>query len=400
MNMQLRRTLYMMSSRLRGVFFVLIVVCILAMLIYTQHLVAELRKESRDIVEFYAQTIQRIASDNLSAETLSWLFENITQKTNFPLILTDAQGNPSSWKGIGVPDTARSPAALKEVQSYIDKMKHENNPVTITYGNQVLNYLYFSDSKLIKQLVYLPYVTIAGLGLLVLVAYLGFSSIKRSEQRFIWVGMAKETAHQLGTPISSLMGWLEIMKAKDMTVEKLRSMVADMQTDVKRLEKVAARFSQIGSQTDLRQQNIDPILEDVLTYFHRRLPQAGKEIRLVRNYGSIPPLDLNRDLFEWAVENLIKNAIDAVKNKKGKIEITTGTLPESEGSFIDISDNGVGIQSKSRRDIFKPGYSTKKRGWGLGLNLAKRIIEEYHQGKLFIKETQPGMGTTMRIVLK
>lgn len=400
MNMQLRRTLYMMSGTLRGVFFVLIVICILAMLIYTQRLVDDLRKESRDIVEFYAQTIQRIASDNLSAETLSWLFENITQKTNFPLILTDADGIPSSWKGIGVPDTARSPEALKEVQSYVDKMKHENNPVPITYGDRVLNYLYFSDSKLIKQLVYLPYITIAGLGLLVLVAYLGFSSIKRSEQRFIWVGMAKETAHQLGTPISSLMGWLEIMKTNDMAAEKLRSMAADMQTDVKRLEKVAARFSQIGSQTDLREQSIDPILDDVLTYFHRRLPQAGKEIRLVRNFSSLPPLELNRDLFEWAVENLIKNAIDAVKNKNGKIEITTGTFPDSGGSFIDISDNGVGIQSKSRRDIFKPGYSTKKRGWGLGLNLAKRIIEEYHKGKLFIKETQPGKGTTMRIVLK
>lgn len=398
--MQIRRTLYMMSGTLRGVFFVILVICILAMLVYTQRLVDDLRQESRDIVEFYAQTIQRIASDNLSAETLSWLFENITQKTNFPLILTDADGNPSSWKGIGVPDTARSSAAIKEVQSYIDKMKQENNPVPITYGNRVLNYLYFSDSKLIKQLVFLPYFTIAGLGLLVLVAYLGFSSIKRSEQRFIWVGMAKETAHQLGTPISSLMGWLEIMKSKDMTAEKLRSMAADMQTDVKRLEKVAARFSQIGSQTDLREQSIDPILEDVMSYFHRRLPQAGKEIRLVKNFSPLPPLALNRDLFEWAIENLIKNAIDAVKNKKGEIEISTGALAESGGSYIDIRDNGVGIHSKSRRDIFKPGYSTKKRGWGLGLNLAKRIIEEYHQGKLFIKETQPGKGTTMRIILK
>lgn len=397
---QLPRTLYLMSGTLRGLFFLILVICVLAMIIYTQRLVSNLRQESRDLIEFYAFTTQRIASDDISGEALSWLFENITQKTNFPLILTDAQKRPTSWKGIGIPDTLRTPGVLREVESYIHEMEKEYDPVEIKYGDQVLNYLYYSDSKLIKHFVYLPYVTITTLGILVVLAYLGFHSIKRSEQRFIWVGMAKETAHQLGTPISSLMGWLEFLKSSDLDITKVRLIANDIQTDVSRLEKVAARFSQIGSQADLKAQDIHYILDEIIAYFRRRLPQSGKEIKLVKSYGDIPQVRVNRELFEWAVENLVKNAIDAVKKSRGIIEVRTGISSESGRIYIDIRDNGIGMSSKGKKDIFKAGYSTKKRGWGLGLNLAKRIIEDYHGGKLFVKETQQGRGTTMRILLK
>jgi signal transduction histidine kinase len=173
----------------------------------------------------------------------------------------------------------------------------------------------------------------------------------------------------------------------------------DMENDVKRLEKIAKRFSQIGSQPDLKMQDIHPLLLDLIHYFQRRLPQTAKGITIQHTFGDIPPVAVNRDLLEWAIENLIKNALDAIKGKTGLITISTGYLSETQKLFIDIADNGVGINVKKRRDIFKAGYSTKKRGWGLGLNFTKRIIEDYHNGRLFIKETHPGKGTTMRIFL-
>jgi len=397
--MSIRRTLYMLSGTLRGIFFILIIFVIVGTSIYTQHIVSQLRQEAKEIVEFYATTIKRIASDQLEPAALGWLFENITQKTNFPLILTDADKNPTTWKGIKIPESDVSEQALKDVRNIMEKMGRENEPVPITYNGTILNYLYYGDSQLITQLIFLPYISFGALGLLILAAFLGFSSIKKSEQRFIWVGMAKETAHQLGTPISSLMGWQEILKTDYQNSKNVQFVSQEMESDIRRLEKVAARFSQIGSQTLLKKQEMHPILADIVKYFIRRLPQTGKEIKIVENYGDIPPVSLNRDLFEWMIENLMKNAIDAVKGKKGTIEIITGRVPENNKIFIDVRDNGVGISPKGRGDVFKPGYSSKKRGWGLGLNLAKRIVEEFHKGKLFIKESHVGKGTTIRILL-
>lgn len=281
----------------------------------------------------------------------------------------------------------------------MNRMAQENEPVAITYEETIISYLYYGDSKLITQLLYLPYITLSALGLVILGAFLGFSSIKSSEQSYIWVGMAKETAHQLGTPTSSLMGWIEMIKLYSSQPAKIRDMAENMETDVKRLEKVAARFSQIGSKTDLKVQDLDPILDDLVLYFRRRLPQMSKETQIIKNLSSLPPLPINRDLLEWAIENLIKNAVDAVQGKKGVITIASGALAEKDKYYIDIIDNGVGMPPKMRRDIFKAGYSTKKRGWGLGLNFAKRIVEEYHHGRIYIKESHPGKGTTMRIEL-
>jgi hypothetical protein len=388
----------MQSSTLKGGFFVVIVFCIIAIVIYTVELVNELRQETRGIAEVYSQIYLFMATKPIDPETLGLFFE-ITQKTIFPMILTDNQHNPSSWKGLNVPDNDSSPVALKKVHKMMEKLKKENKPLEIKHNDQILHYLYYGDSKLITQLVYLPYITLCGLGLLVLTAFFGFSSIKTSEQRFIWVGMAKETAHQLGTPISSLLGWIELIKTHDFDKNRIQPVVTDMESDVQRLEKVAARFSQIGSTSELKKQDIHPILKDIIIYFHRRLPQSGKEIKIIESFGRVPPIPLNRDLFEWAIENLIKNAIDAIKNQHGVIEIRTGMLPENKGVFIDICDNGIGIKTKDKRHIFKAGYSTKTRGWGLGLNFTKRIIEDYHNGKIFIKETHVNKGTTMRIIL-
>ena len=396
---RLKHTLYMMSGTLRGAFFVLIICCIFGIVVYTQQLVRELRAESRDIVEFYAMTIQRIATADVDAKALGWAFENITKRINFPLVLTQANGEPASWIGLDIPENDRSPEAMRELKRIIQRMGKENPPVPIMYRDTVINYLYYGNSKNIIQLSLLPYIAIGTMGLLVLTAFVGFNSIKKSEQRFIWVGMAKETAHQLGTPISSLMGWVELLRCGELSPPDLQHIVNDIENDVKRLEKVAARFSQIGSRAELKPQNLRPIFSDVIAYFKRRLPQAGKEVKLLETYANTPDVAVNRDLFEWAIENLIKNALDAVRQKRGVIIIETGVLDDNR-VYIDVHDNGIGITAKHKHDIFKPGYSTKKRGWGLGLSLAKRIVEEYHHGRLYVYETRPNEGTTMRIELR
>ena len=399
-----KRTLYMLSGTLKGVFFVLIIFTVIGIVLYAQKLVGDLREESRDIVEFYAETIQRIGTSDIDSEALGWAFTNITERIDFPIILTDSQGNPTGWRGLNIETGDRSPEAIAEIKKLMAQMGRQRPPVTVVMPDdesseeRILQYLYYGESKNITQLSLLPYISISLMGLLVLIAFVGFNSIKTSEQRFIWVGMAKETAHQLGTPVSSLLGWVEMIKSCDAEKIDLPTIAQDMRTDVGRLEKVAARFSQIGSQSDLKVQELNPIFRDIAKYFYRRLPQAGKEVKIIRNFGDVPPIAVNRDLFEWALENLIKNSIDAVKQKKGVIELSTGMIDDKR-IYIDIRDNGVGIAAKRKHDIFKPGYSTKKRGWGLGLNLAKRIIEEYHHGRLYVKESRPGEGTTMRIEL-
>lgn len=400
-----KRTLYMLSGTLKGVFFILIILSVIAILLYAQKLVNDLREESRDIVESYAMMVRRIGtSDDMDSNTLSWVFSNITGRIDFPIIMTDSTKNPTGWRGLDYETDDRSPETIAEIKKLMHQMGRQREPVVVKIWDpdnekeRIMHYLFYGESKNITQLSLLPYISLSIMGLLALIALFGFSSIKTSEQRFIWVGMAKETAHQLGTPVSSLLGWVEVLRSSDPDEIDLQTISQDMRTDVGRLEKVAARFSQIGSMADLKVQDLRPIFKDIVKYFHRRLPQSGKEVKIIVNFDDIPPIAVNRDLFEWTLENLIKNSVDAVKQKKGVIEITTGMIDDKR-IFIDIRDNGIGITAKRKHDIFKPGYSTKKRGWGLGLNLAKRIVEEYHNGKLYVKESRPGEGTTMRIEL-
>ncbi len=275
-------------------------------------------------------------------------------------------------------------------------MDSDNPPIPIKYQGNVLGYYHYGVSPVIKQLRWLPYIEITAALLFIILGYLGFSQIKKSEQRNIWVGMAKETAHQLGTPISSISGWLEILKVDRKNLEKA---VREINTDVLRLTKVAARFSQIGSVPSLKKTNVISILNNTIQYFRKRLPQFDKTIAIEEIYKIQTEIRINAELFEWVIENLIKNAIDAIDDKKGKIDITLDRLNDGQQVYIDISDNGKGIMPRDRKNVFKPGFSTKKRGWGLGLSLAKRIIEDYHGGKLYVKESRLGEGTTFRIVL-
>ncbi len=401
----MKKFLYRLSDNFSLFLFTLAIILIMVLLYYSQSIVHDLRVQSRTILEFYAHIHSRAVAENDSTN-INFLFENIIQKTNFPVINTSEDKYPLYWENISVDPDDKSPGAIEKVKRIVNNLEKEMDPVPITYvdeatGDTLLkHYLYYGDSNLITRLIWLPYVEIGVFGLFIIVAFLGFRSIKKSEEQSIWVGMSKETAHQLGTPLSSLIGWLELLKnyrSRD-DVEKV---LADMENDIKRLNKVATRFSQIGSKTDLKKYDIVPILQDTVNYFRRRLPQMGKKIKIIERFQSVPPVSLNRDLFEWVIENLVKNSLDAIEKDNGIIQISNGVLSQKTyGIYIDIKDNGKGISAQNRRLIFRPGYSTKKRGWGLGLNLARRIIEEYHQGRLIIKDTRPGAGTTMRIILR
>ncbi len=401
----MRHSPYHLAGRIKSFLFITAVAIILGLLWYTQEIVNGLRAEARSILLFYAQLYARAAND-ADDGALNFIFEEIIKRTEFPIILASAEGEPIGWKGIHVSsDSTGSPSARQEVREIMRAMQREIEPIPLTYqdaatGQSItLNYLIYGDSKRIKQLQWLPYIEIGVVGLFILIGFVGFNSIRRGEQQFLWVGLAKETAHQLGTPISSLLGWLELLRAQAGENGKQQTL-DEMQRDVERLSKVAARFSQIGSRTDLKEQDLGALVEDVVKYFRNRLPQMRKEIRLVVNKTELPLVPLNRELFEWVLENLIRNAVDAIESVKGEIAIEV--TPAAEKPYrviIDVRDNGRGIEPSARKNIFRPGFSTKKRGWGLGLSLAKRIVEEYHHGKLMLQETKVGEGTTMRIVL-
>ncbi|MDZ7343299.1 MAG: ATP-binding protein [candidate division KSB1 bacterium] len=401
-------TLYRGAGRFKGFLFIVAIVIILVLLWYTQGIVNGLRSESRQILLFYTELYARAASE-ASDEALNFIFEQIIKRTDFPIIQCDVDGEPIGWKGIEISqDSVNSLSARAEVRKMVLAMRRDIEPIPLTYEDpqtrqrHVLGYLVYGDSKHIKQLQLLPYVEIGVAGLFIFIAFWGFNSIRRNEQRLIWVGMAKETAHQLGTPLSSLLGWIELLRS-NANHNRVENTLHEMQRDLERLSKVASRFSQIGSQADLKTQDILPVLEDVVKYFRRRLPQMGKEVRIdiqCVNQAAIRPVAINRDLFEWVIENLIKNSLDAIEKPIGEITIELQPAPNNRYNImLDLRDNGRGIDPTIRKNIFKPGFSTKKRGWGLGLSLAKRIIEDYHHGKLFLKETRLGEGSTMRILL-
>ncbi len=392
------RFAYWFSAHFKAILFVLALVLTLALLWHTQRLVSQLRQESRDILLFYASFYER-AAEAADNEELNFIFDQIIRRTNFPIVVTDNKGEPSAWKGIPVDPNDRSPEAIAKVRKIVQQMAREIEPITLKYQNYEIGKLYYGDSKLITQLVRLPYIEIGVVALFLLIGFLGFSSIKKAEQQLIWVGLSRETAHQLGTPISSLMGWVELLQSSG-SLEKVRSISAEMAQDVQRLEKVAARFSQIGARPDLKEQDVPAILRDVASYYRRRLPQMGKTVVIEEQYEQVPRVPVNRELFEWVVENLVKNALEAIDKEDGRIVLRATAVHEKRWTVaVDVIDNGRGMDARERRKIFRPGFTTKKRGWGLGLSLAKRIVEEYHGGRLFVKESRPGEGTTMRILL-
>lgn len=373
-------------------------------LYYTNQLVVKLQEKERQIVELYAKGIEYIANTDNPDADITFLFDNIIKPIDFPLILTDKNDNinfdnKTDLRNIKIDSTLSRAEQEKFLYNLMKEMDEIHPPINITYADTlILTRIHYGDSELIKQLQFYPYLQIGIAALFILLGYIGFSYIKRSEQSNIWVGMAKETAHQFGTPISSLMGWLEMLKMNYNDPNKVLDIAEEISNDVEKLNKITIRFSKIGSKPDLKPKNLFEEVTKVTDYFNRRLPQTGKTVELKISGDKNLCALINSDLFEWVIENLIKNALDAIEDKNGLISIEI--LESKKYAEVEVTDNGKGIDLKRRKDVFRPGYSTKKRGWGLGLSLSKRIIEGYHSGKIFVKSSIPGGGTTFKIQLK
>ena len=356
-------------------------------LIYTQFLVRSLKIEERKKVEMWAEATRLINSAD-STQNLDFLLSIIENNNTVPVILTDGSDNIIATRNIDqvkIEDTGTM--GLK-----LEKMKSDNQPIIIDLGNGSTNRIYYKDSIIPSQLIYYPFIQLGFIILFIMVSYLALSSSRKAEQNRVWLGLSKETAHQLGTPTTSLTGWVELLKTNypELPVTK------ELALDVKRLEKVTERFSRIGSKPLLTQDNILALIQNSVNYLKSR---SSSKVLFVLPFTADDEINLpvNPALFEWVIENVCKNGIDAME---GDGEITIKVEEEEKYAIIDISDTGKGLPKSSWKKIFSPGYTTKKRGWGLGLSLAKRIIEEYHHGRIFVKSSEPGKGTCIRIMMK
>jgi hypothetical protein len=390
---------YKRKGNFKGFLFILGLFIVGGILLYTQHLVSILQEKSRESINFRV----RVLEENLNNESISgdfgFVLTEVIQGIDFPVIYTDAQMVPQFCKNIKSEfDSLRVlPAEIsEELKEELVVLDSENPPIPISYQGYILGYYHYGVSAIIKQLRWLPYIEIAVAILFILIGYVGFSQIKKSEQRHIWVGMAKETAHQLGTPLSSIHGWIELLKENPKELDKA---LHEMNIDANRLSKIALRFSQIGSFPALQKLDVVEILQNAVIYIRKRLPRINKKILITEDYRIKPHVELNGELFEWVIENLVKNAIDSMESQAGTIEVKLKSEDDDYIS-IDVCDTGKGINTRDKNHIFKPGFSTKTRGWGLGLSLAKRIIEDYHGGRLILKDTRIGKGSTFRILLR
>jgi len=375
----------------------------------TRSLIKDLQNQSREFLNFRVRIFEE-SINNESFQDLNFFFDEVIQQADYPIIYTDANMVPQYWRNIDIPQSTISPVppdTMQHLEKLVQKYETMNPAIPISYQGQVLGYYVYGESPLIHQLRLvesdivsqlrgLLIIEIIVIALFILIGYAGFHSIKKSEERYIWVGMSKETAHQLGTPLSSLIGWLEYIKSSP---ERLSEAIPELEKDLKRLKIITNRFSQIGSIPDLNPENLREIVCDTVQYFRNRLPQKNGRVQIDTELEKDMPLVMvNKDLFSWVLENLIKNALDAVGDKSGRILVKETRLNERQ-ICIEVNDTGKGINSQDKKNIFNPGFSTKKRGWGLGLSLAKRIIEDYHGGKLTLKESEVDAGSTFRIVL-
>ncbi|MCZ2357238.1 MAG: HAMP domain-containing histidine kinase [Bacteroidia bacterium] len=371
-------------------------------LLYSNSLVKILSQNEEQRVLLYAEALKFIGNihNNNGCES-EFLFNNLVRiNESVPAIIANPQG-------IAIGDNLQLSAELtmekrqEIVQNELTKMRLDSlnrPPIAIEFLPGKFNYIYYCESNVLVKLRYYPYIAI------ILVVIFGstvfglFFIIQRSYQNKLWVGLAKETAHQLGTPISSLMAWVELLKLEENRSEADKLALTELEQDIYRLEVIADRFSKIGSDPVLSSQKVAELISKNISYLAQRMSRDGK-IQITSKLDISPEfmMPINKNLLEWVVENLVKNAVDALPAEGGKIEVSA--FRKSQKLIIDVADNGKGIPSTNIKYLFRPGFTTKKRGWGLGLSLSKRIIENYHQGKIFVKHSEVGKGTTFRIIL-
>ncbi len=355
-------------------------------LVYTRYLVGILKAEEREKVELWAEATRLISLSD-SSQNIG-LFQTIIENNNtIPVILTDEKDNIIS-SGNFDEEKMRDTIYMKQ---QLEKIKKNREPIVIDLGGNYTNLIYYKDSTILSQLTYYPFVQLGIILLFILVAFLAFNSSRKAEENQVWVSMSKETAHQLGTPTSSLAGWVEILQHKYPGVAVTR----EIALDVERLEKITERFSRIGSSPVLKKENIIAIISRTIDYLRSR---TSSKIKFITVFDPLLSVDvqINSALFEWVIENISKNAIDAME---GSGEIKINVITTEKNIIIDISDTGKGIPKNAFKKIFLPGYTTKHRGWGMGLSLAKRIIEEFHKGHIYVRHSEVGKGSCIRIVM-
>ena len=355
-------------------------------LLYTNRLINKLSIEERKKVELWAEGMKRLTETDNPNQDYNFIFKVIENNETIPVIVVDSTDEIIFYRNLDSLK-AKNPEYLKSILS---EMKKDKEPIKIKISENYYQTIYYEDSVLLKQLFYYPFIELFVIFLFIFVAYLAFSSTRKAEQNQVWVGMSKETAHQLGTPISSLLAMIELLKLKNTEPQ----LIDEINKDVKRLEKITERFSKIGATPKLENNNITETLTNSINYIKTR---SSKKIKFVFDKTDEIIIPHNIPLFEWVIENLCKNSIDAM-NGEGEIKITV--TDNYQHIYIDICDTGKGVPKSKFKAVFNPGYTTKKRGWGLGLSLTKRIIENYHKGKIFIKSSEINKGTCFRIVLK
>ena len=380
-------SIFKIKRIIKHVLLLVAVIISITVLWVTNSLVEDLRREERSKVKIWAAATEQTTDIENLDQDISFVFEVINLNKTIPLILTDADGNILFHKNF--------PMKKVENKDYLENqlrlMKDNYDPIVFEYTDGKSNKIYYKDSVLLTRLKYFPYLILLTVGLFIIIGYLAFSATRKSEQNKVWAGMARETAHQIGTPLSSLMGWIALMQEKDAN----KDIVSEMNKDIYRLQTITERFSKIGSQPELDFQDVVKVVEQSFYYMKDRSSEkidfqfdvTGKE-----NYSFI-----NNQLFGWVIENIIRNAIDSIQSK-GWIKVSVKEIDKR--ILVDVSDNGKGIKASKLKNVFEPGYTTKIRGWGLGLSLVRRIIEDYHNGQVFVLHSELNKGTTFRIILK
>lgn len=368
------------------------IILITGIVIYSQWIVEKLREDNRNIVQMYSEIIAE-AVESESDENLNFIFDKIISRIQFPIIQSDINKDPQSWKNLPFEESDLS--RIKRNQELMDQ---QNAPIELFFSDpltgkkQLLGYLHFGDSNLIHQLLWLPYLEIGVISFFICLGIMGFTYIRKTENNNIWTGMAKETAHQLGTPVSALIGWIQRIKSHP---DKIRDIVPEIEVDVNRLEQVGNRFGKIGSSPKLNSINVLELIKGVINYLNRRLPSDKLKIEIEHKISPEIKIEANETLLSWAIENVIKNGLDSMKSNEGTVYVKISS--NIKGIRILIEDDGKGILRRNWKKVFQPGFTTKKHGWGFGLSLSYRIIKEIHHGTIQILKSSPDTGTTVEI---
>ena len=384
---------YRHIGNIKGGIFLVGVFLIIGIFYYTNFLSKELREDNRQVVKLYAEIIAG-AVNNDTDENINFIFDNIIKKVKFPIIQSGLDKTPQLWTNM--------PSHIvtdKDRLSFIKSMDEINIPIPLVFYDKNSNpvtfgYLHYGDSSLIQKIKIWTYIELISIGIFICIGFIGFSFIRNNEKQNIWIGLSRETAHQLGTPVSALIGWLEYLKNKKTAIDEV---LPEIESDIDRLQQISRRFSKMGSSPETESFNISDKVNNTLDYLEKRMPSLGLKVELINNIDTDIIINANGTLISWAIENLIRNGIDSIKNDNGRITID---MNDSIASIkILVSDNGCGIPKKDWKNVFRPGFSTKKSGWGLGLSLCHRIINDVHQGRICVLESKIDEGTTFEIAI-